>query len=289
MKLKLLTAFPFILGVLAGTMITAFLSTTLLTLESEDSIFTSVQAKPKRTDADDDKIEIKTSKMKKIIPSGTVSYNVLVSPGELLRRGLAIHNTWSGGEQKFPFNIEGRAWYYVNPKDYSMHHPVQLKKQVRKMTMIDVSTIGKHQIWNPVVQGVTFKVLWDICQHKLERFRWFAVIQDSTYLRKEKLETLLQSLNSSKPVFLGNPVTPKGRDAEDLGLLEGESYCHKSCYVLSWKALEKVCPKLLSCQERPKSTDGDVELARCVKIYTGLSCTSAAEVSTAYCDLVWCI
>ena len=279
MKVRLVTAFPFVLGLLVGTMITALLSTTLLTIGSEESIFASVQEMPRSKKNTDDYTETKTSKTRKISPSATVSYNVLVSQGELLRRGLAIHKTWSGGEQNFPFKIEGKPWYYVHPKDYNKQHPVQLKKQLKKMTVVDVSAVGKHQDWNPVIDGPVFRILWDICQHKLEHYLWFAVVRDSTYLRKEKLEELLLSLNSSKPVFLGNPVSPKGRDGEDLGLLEGESYCHKSCYILSWKALEKLCPKFLSCQERPRSTDGDVELARCIKIHAGISCTSASEVS----------
>lgn len=277
-RVRLAVVLPFILGIFIGTMITVFLSTTIQSIDDDDDsdILVNIQGKVMSMEHSDIQ-DLHKDHKRKVSPSRIVSYNVLVSKGELLRRASAIHKTWASGGLSSS-NAKGKVMFYVEPKDQNKLYPVQLKKQTRKMSVVNISTIGQDQNWNPVIDGPVFKIWRDICQQKLERNLWFASVRDDTYLRKEKLEKLLLSLNSSEAIFLGKPIRPSGTIREDLGLREGENYCHKSCYVLSWKAMELVCPMLMSCQERARSTDGDVELARCVRIHAGVSCTGASEV-----------
>ena len=51
-----------------------------------------------------------------------------------------------------------------------------------------------------------------------------------------------------------------------------------SGYAISWKTLELLCPVLPTCQEKARSENEDVEVARCIRIYAGINCTTAHEV-----------
>lgn len=281
-KVRLAVVFPFVLGIFIGTLITAFLTTAIQSIDVDDpDVHVSIQGKMMNVHMEKGPQAYPgihgrpKDHKRKIYPSRMVSYNVFVSKGELLRRAYAIQKTWGSGERS---NEKGRVMFYVEPKDQHSFYPAQLRKQLSKISMVNIPEIGKNENWNPVIDTPVFKLWRDVCQHKLERNLWFASVQDNTYVRNDKLEELLSTLNSSEALFIGNPVVPSGKASEDLGLRKGENYCHKSFYVLSWRALELVCPMLMSCQENARSTDGDVELARCVRIHAGISCTAASEV-----------
>ena len=103
-------------------------------------------------------------------------------------------------------------------------------------------------------------------------------LTDDVYVRTSALENLLSSLNSSEPLLIGRPVYPTGAARDKLGLREGEGYCMESGYIVSWGAMERLCAGLPWCQENAKSENEDVEIARCIRIYSRANCTAANEV-----------
>ena len=206
-----------------------------------------------------------------LIPSRLASYNVLTSTLAVKEQGFGIHRTW-GGEKAVQESME----YYVYPRagreeiDFATFRKMPI-------TSLEFEQEEAARRANADNQG-TFKLWKNICDKKQEDYLWFVKVQDSVYLKRTRLERLLSSLNSSEPLFLGKSVFPSGRERDDLGLRNGESYCHAACYALSQKALKMLCPKLESCQENAGSTNEDVEIARCLRTHFKINCTAATEV-----------
>lgn len=62
-------------------------------------------------------------------------------------------------------------------------------------------------------------------EHYIDRFEWFARADDDVFVRTDKLEQFLRSIDSSKPQFIGQA----GRgNSEEFGLLSlefDENFC----------------------------------------------------------------
>lgn len=276
MRIKLTVALPFILGVFLGTMITSFLMLAVQSIDEESPIqrdiagedfpqpeLGGVESPDDISDEDQVQAEVLT-----LSPSRLVSYNILTSEAMFKDRGFAIHRTW-GSEKATQKSME----YYLYPR--AGKEEVSFATS-RKMRVTSLELEGEEEMMEN--QG-TFNLWKSICEKKLEDYMWFVKLHDVVYLRKTGLMKLLSSLNSSESLFVGKTVFPSGKRREDLGLREGESYCHEACYVLSWKAVKLLCPKLETCQENARSTNEDVEIARCLKTYLQVQCTAATEVS----------
>lgn len=272
-RIRLATVIPFVLGIFFGTMITSFLVLAVQSIDEElplqkDAVDNKL-AEPQREPPDKflEEVQIE-AQAETFSPSQLASYNVLTSRTALKERSFAIHQTW-GGEKA----IRGSVNYYV--------HPGAGKEEMdfansRKMPVISLKT---NEMGSIMDNGGSFKLWKSICTQKLEHFLWFVKIRDDVYLRRTSLVKLLSSLNSSEALLVGHFILPRGKMREDLGLREGESYCHEACYALSQKALRLFCPKLDSCQENARSINEDVEVARCMRTHFGVNCTAAAEVT----------
>lgn len=201
----------------------------------------------------------------------SVSYNVLTQSME--NRGLAIHKTWARGAR-----LKNHINFYISS-------PVQMGEDVlsslrKKMQITPLGTKEDDKLYGDNHQGI-FELWKDVCERKLNDYHWFVRLKDTIYLQTEKLENLLTSLNSSKPILVGRSVTPVGYERAELGLRVGESYCFEGGYAMSWKALELVCPHLSVCKEGAKSENEDVEMARCIRVHAGINCTTSTEVCYA--------
>ncbi|CAI8030528.1 Chondroitin sulfate synthase 3 [Geodia barretti] len=122
----------------------------------------------------------------------------------------------------------------------------------------------------------------DAARHR--EFMMYSVVVGRSELRTRGLaahKTWASSLGRRVSFYLhppgGHLVLPEGRDREELGLREGEGYCMEMGYVLSSGALGSVCPHLEQCWENARSENEDVEVARCVRLATGINCTSSQE------------
>ena len=251
MRVRLATVLPFTTGVFLGTLMTLFLVLTLRSIDEETGY-----RKDERTG-----VVVMPSSPRRLPPRKTrdpqsnedaarhrefMMYSVVVGRSELRTRGLAAHKTWAS-------SLGRRVSFYLHPPGGDGDISFAYK------TRIPLVTLGS----NPrrrTSSGVISSLL-DVCKRQLGRYQWYARIDDS-----------------SEPHLIGHLVLPEGRDREELGLREGEGYCMEMGYVLSSGALGSVCPHLEQCWENARSENEDVEVARCVRLATGINCTSSQEV-----------
>ena len=273
-RIRLAVAFPFVIGIFIGTSITSFL---LLAVQSidEDPLQenTLEETFPDFSIGEGEEADGFSDKPKQapvFSPSKLISYNVLTSRKALKDQGFAIHRTW-GGEKA----IQGSIDFYVYPRAGKEEMDFAT---ARKIPVVSLEADEQRNSNGQARNSGLFKLWENICNEKQGQYLWFVKVHDDTYLRKRQLASLLSSFNSSEPLFIGKSVSPHGKTREDLGLREGETYCHEACYALSYKLVEKLCPLLPSCQENIRSDNEDVEIARCIRAQLGVNCTTAAEV-----------
>ncbi|XP_029163969.1 chondroitin sulfate synthase 1-like isoform X2 [Nylanderia fulva] len=111
-----------------------------------------------------------------------------------------------------------------------------------------------------------------------DRFEWFLRADDDVYVRTDRLEKLLRSVDSRRAMYIGQA----GRgNSEEFGLLSLE-YDENFCMggpgvVLSRETLGRIVPHIKYCLRHLYTTHEDVELGRCVKKYAGIPCTWSYE------------
>ena len=271
-RIRPATAFPFTVGVFTGTLITAFLCLALSSIDDDgvrvqvdviDAAIVKMPAVPheeKRLQHHEEQLPLQPMKL--------VSYNVIGSRWWLKTRGLAVHHTWGSGMK----NLE----FYLFPPLEDEELNFAYKRRIPIVSLSFKKSLRKSDEKTDL-QGV-FKTWKDICEKKKDNYQWFMKLQDNVYIRAKELEAVLGSLNSSEPLFIGHSVSPLGDERDELGFREGENYCLEMGYVVSRRTLELVCPKLGICQANARSENEDVEVARCIRIYAGINCTTANEV-----------
>ncbi|XP_070168255.1 chondroitin sulfate synthase 1 [Polyergus mexicanus] len=113
------------------------------------------------------------------------------------------------------------------------------------------------------------------------RFEWFLRADDDVYVRTDRLEKLLRSVDSRRAMYIGQA----GRgNSEEFGLLSLE-YDENFCMggpgvVLSRETLGRIVPHIKYCLRHLYTTHEDVELGRCVKKYAGIPCTWSYEMQS---------
>ncbi|XP_066583184.1 chondroitin sulfate synthase 1 [Prorops nasuta] len=114
-----------------------------------------------------------------------------------------------------------------------------------------------------------------------DRFEWFFRADDDVYVRTDRLEKLLRSVDSKRPMYIGQA----GRgNSEEFGLLSleyDENFCMGGPGVLlSRETLKRIVPHIKKCLQNLYTTHEDVELGRCVKKYAGIPCTWNYEMQS---------
>lgn len=110
-------------------------------------------------------------------------------------------------------------------------------------------------------------------------FEWFIRADDDVYIRSDKLEHFLRSVDSNKLQFIGQA----GRgNQEEFGLLSLE-YDENFCMggpgvIMSRETLARVAPHIKYCLKNLYTTHEDVELGRCVRRFAKIPCTWSYEV-----------
>lgn len=276
-RLRPATAFPFILGVFSGTLLTAFLFLAVRSIEDmEGESLPGMEARGDSKLTNRNRLEpssqltsgSETQRKVVFLPRIPVSFNVLVSEE---KRGLAILKTWAG-ETTTKKNVD----FYLLPSAQLDKESVLTSLKKTQVVYLEENK-DKDIDRKSRLQGV-FELWKDVCEKTLNKYHWFVHLKDTVYLQADKLEEILNSLNSSKAILFGRSVKPVGYARDELGLREGESYCFEGGYAVSWKTLEMVCPFLSTCQDGAKSENEDVEIARCIKEHAGINCTANAEV-----------
>ncbi|XP_076643494.1 chondroitin sulfate synthase isoform X2 [Halictus rubicundus] len=130
-------------------------------------------------------------------------------------------------------------------------------------------------------QKKSFMMLQYMWNNFGDRFEWFLRADDDVYVRTDRLEKLLRSVNSRRAMYIGQA----GRgNSEEFGLLSLE-YDENFCMggpgvILSRETLKRIVPHIKYCLRHLYTTHEDVELGRCVQKYAGIPCTWSYEMQS---------
>ncbi|CAB0032797.1 unnamed protein product [Trichogramma brassicae] len=130
-------------------------------------------------------------------------------------------------------------------------------------------------------QKKSFLMLQHMWQKYGNRYEWFLRADDDLYVRTDRLERLLRSVDSRRALYVGQA----GRgNSEEFGLLSleyDENFCMGGPGVLiSRETLARLVPHIKYCLANLYTTHEDVELGRCVRKFAGISCTWSYEMQS---------
>lgn len=185
----------------------------------------------------------------------------MTSKDFLTDRAKAVFDTW--GKE-----VPGRLAFFSSEGSFSEGLPL-------------VPLKGVDDRYPP--QKKSFRMLYYMYEHYINRFEWFARADDDVYINTRKLGKFLRSIDSSKPQFIGQ--AGKG-NTEEFGLLSlefDENFCMGGPGVIfSRETLKRVAPHIPTCLKNLYSTHEDVEVGRCVQKFAGIPCTWNYEVSESH-------
>lgn len=105
----------------------------------------------------------------------------------------------------------------------------------------------------------------------------------------DKLEEFLRSLNSSKPLYLGQTGLGNIEELGKLGLEPGENFCMGGPgMIFSREVLRRMVPHIGECLREMYTTHEDVEVGRCVRRFGGTQCVWSYEVRQAVMKMFTC-
>ncbi|KAG7206699.1 hypothetical protein KM043_000373 [Ampulex compressa] len=130
-------------------------------------------------------------------------------------------------------------------------------------------------------QKKSFMMLQYMWNNYGDRFEWFLRADDDVYVRTDRLERLLRSVDSRRAMYIGQA----GRgNSEEIGLLSleyNENFCMGGPgVILSRETLRRIVPHIKYCLRHLYTTHEDVELGRCVQKYAGIPCTWSYEMQS---------
>ncbi|GAB6032439.1 Chondroitin sulfate synthase 1 [Chamberlinius hualienensis] len=132
-------------------------------------------------------------------------------------------------------------------------------------------------------QKKSFLMLKYMHDNFLERYEWFMRADDDVYVRGDRLESFLKSVNSSKLLFIGQAGMGNKEEFGQLNLNPDENFCMGGPgIVLSRETLRLVAPNVKHCLKNLYSTHEDVEVGRCVRTFAGIPCTWSYEMQTIF-------
>lgn len=130
-------------------------------------------------------------------------------------------------------------------------------------------------------QKKSFMMLKYMHDHYLDKYEWFMRADDDVYIKGDKLENFLRSLNSSEPLFLGQTGLGTTEEMGKLALEPGENFCMGGPgVIMSREVLRRMVPHIGECLREMYTTHEDVEVGRCVRRFAGVQCVWSYEVST---------
>ena len=113
-----------------------------------------------------------------------------------------------------------------------------------------------------------------------DQYEWFLRADDDVYVRTDRLETLLRSVDSKKAMYIGQAGRGKSEEFGLLSLEYDENFCMGGPgVIMSRETLKRIVPHIKYCLKNLYTTHEDVELGRCVQKYAGIPCTWSYEVN----------
>ncbi|XP_059383544.1 chondroitin sulfate synthase 1-like [Carassius carassius] len=132
-------------------------------------------------------------------------------------------------------------------------------------------------------QKKSFMMLKYMHDHYLDQFEWFMRADDDVYIKSEKLESFLRSLNSSEAIFLGQTGMGARDELGKLALEPGENFCMGGPgVIMSRGVLRRMVPHIRQCLQEMYTTHEDVEVGRCVRRFAGVQCVWSYEMQQLF-------
>lgn len=132
-------------------------------------------------------------------------------------------------------------------------------------------------------QKKSFMMLKYMHDHCLDKFEWFMRADDDVFIRGDKLELFLRSINSSKPHFIGQAGLGNKEEFGLLSLEYDENFCMGGPgMIFSRETLRRMVPNIKDCIKNLYSTHEDVEIGRCVRKHAGVPCTWSYEMQNYF-------
>lgn len=193
---------------------------------------------------------------------------VMTAEKFLDNRAKAVHETWGS-------LLPGALAFFSSSNSRRSSLPV-------------VSLKGVDDSYPP--QRKSMMMLKYMHDNYINDYEWFMRCDDDVYVRTDKLETFLRTLNSTEDLYIGQAGTGRQDEKGMLGLGWGDNFCMGGPgVILSRSTLRKVVPYVEYCLQHLVTSHEDVEVGRCIKMFVGVSCTWAFEVSCEgdFCHLLW--
>lgn len=197
---------------------------------------------------------------------GQIFVGVMTARKFLKTRVIAAHQTWAT-------TIPGRVMFFSSEgseQDAPPDIPV-------------VGIPGVDDSYPP--QKKSFLLLKYMHDYFIDDYEWFMRADDDVYVKGDRLSEFLHSVNSSRPLFIGQAGLGNKDEFGQLSLDRDENFCMGGPgMIFSRRTLQLVVPHISYCLKNLYTTHEDVEIGRCVQRFAGVSCTWAFEVS--YCSVV---
>ena len=112
-----------------------------------------------------------------------------------------------------------------------------------------------------------------------QSYEWFLRADDDIFINVSNLELFLENLNSSKPLYIGQPGMFKTHETSHLDVGPDTPFCMSGPgVILSWVAMASLDPRLSDCLKTSATSHEDTELGRCVYDIVGIHCTTSYQV-----------
>ncbi|XP_062405598.1 chondroitin sulfate synthase 1 [Sardina pilchardus] len=199
----------------------------------------------------------------KPVPSSNFLFvGVMTAQKYLNSRVVAVHRTWAR-------TIPGRVEYFSSEgSDTSLPMPIVALKNV-------------DDSYPP--QKKSFMMLKYMHDHYLDQYEWFMRADDDVYIKSDRLESFLRSLNSSEAIFLGQTGMGARDELGKLALEPGENFCMGGPgVIMSREVLRRMVPHIRQCLQEMYTTHEDVEVGRCVHRFAGVQCAWSYEMQQLF-------
>ncbi|XP_038851984.1 chondroitin sulfate synthase 1 [Salvelinus namaycush] len=187
---------------------------------------------------------------------------VMTAQKYLNNRAIAAHRTWA---QTIPGHVE---FFSSEGSD----------------TTIPIPIVALHNVDDSYPpQKKSFMMLKYMHDHYLDQYEWFMRADDDVYIKSERLEGFLRSLNSSEALFLGQTGMGARDELGKLALEPGENFCMGGPgVIMSREVLRRMVPHISQCLQEMYTTHEDVEVGRCVRRFAGVQCVWSYEMQQLF-------
>ncbi|KAI1296886.1 Chondroitin sulfate synthase 1 [Halotydeus destructor] len=185
---------------------------------------------------------------------------IMTAQKYLDRRSLAIHRTWAR-------TLPGKYAFFSSSSAISMYG----------LPLVQLPTVDDS--YPP--QKKSFMMLKFMHDFFIDKYEWFMRADDDVYINSAHLEKFLKSIDSSKPLYIGQAGLGNREEFGALNLEPDQNFCMGGPGVIfSRAALKLLVPNIQYCLKHLYSTHEDVEIGRCVNKFVGISCTWSFEMQS---------